>query len=173
MQPEPRKLRVLFLCTRNAARSQIAEAVMTSRLARQRSPRFEVASAGSAPGDAVHPLAIEALAAAGIDWRGRRPKGLDAVDHERWDLVITVCDRARESCPVFPGRPAFAHWGMDDPSDVVGNHATRLRAFRETVTELSRRIDLLLSLRFEVLERSALQATVSAMARTGFSRARG
>jgi protein-tyrosine-phosphatase len=163
-QPEANKLRVLFLCTRNSARSQIAEAVMMSRLARQNNPRFEVGSAGSAPGDAVHPLAIEALTSFGIDWRGRSPKGYEAVQGQRWDLIITVCDRAREACPSFPGQPAFAHWGMDDPASVFGDTTARERAFRDTVTYLSRRIDLLMSLRFESLERSALELRVEQIA---------
>ena len=163
-QPELTTLRVLFLCTRNSARSQIAEAVMSSRLSRQKNPRFEVGSAGSAPGDAVHPLAVEALASFGIDWRGRTPKGYEDVQGQRWDLIITVCDRAKESCPAFPGQPAFAHWGMDDPAGVFGDEATRERAFRDTVTYLSRRIDLLMALRFESLEQSALEMRVQQIA---------
>lgn len=137
---------------------------MTSRLAKDRAPRFDVASAGSSPGDSVHPLAVEALASFNIDWSGRHPKGIDAVEGHGWDLIITVCDRAKETCPVFPGQPAFAHWGMDDPADVFGDDAARRRAFRETITHLSRRIDLLLSLRFETLERAALAARVQRIA---------
>ena len=164
MKPEPAQLRVLFLCTRNSARSQIAEAIMASRLAKDSSPRFQVGSAGSSPGDAVHPLAVQALASFGIDWRARRPKGIDDVQAHPWDLIITVCDRAKETCPVFPGQPAFAHWGMDDPAEVFGDEAARVRAFRETCTYLSRRVDLLLALRFETLERAALEARVQRIA---------
>jgi len=147
-----RRLRVLFLCTHNSARSQIAEALF----ARKGGDRFTVASAGSAPARRVHPLAVEALADLRIDWSTRTPKGIDDVKREPWDLIITVCDRARESCPTFPHQPAFAHWSMEDPTEAQGEAAQR-RAFRETITYLSRRIDLLLALPFESLERSALE----------------
>lgn len=157
-------LRVLFLCTRNAARSQIAEAVMSGKLSRLAPRRFEVASAGAKPADRVHPFAIQALKEYGIDWSGRRPKSIDDLRDQRWDLIITVCDRAKETCPVFPGQPAFAHWGMDDPSDVLGDEASRRRAFRHVVTYLSRRVDLLLALPFERLARQALELQAQAIA---------
>lgn len=161
--PRTAPLRVLFLCTHNSARSQIAEALLTTKAERQAPGRFEVGSAGSMPGTRVHPLALEALSAYGIDWRGR-PKTIDSVCSRPWDLIITVCDRAKESCPVFPGRPAFAHWGMDDPSDVAGNEEARRRAFREVLTQLGRRIDLLLALPVERLERIALEKRVQQIA---------
>ena len=161
--PRTAPLRVLFLCTHNSARSQIAEALLESKAERQAPGRFEVASAGSMPGTRVHPLALEALAAYGIDWSGR-PKTIDSVSSRPWDLIITVCDRAKESCPVFPGRPAFAHWGMDDPSDVEGDEHARRRAFREVLTHLGRRIDLLLALPVERLERIALEKRVQQIA---------
>lgn len=155
-------LRVLFLCTHNSARSQMAEALLASKAARLAPGRFEVASAGSIPGTRVHPSAIEALASYGVDWRGR-PKSIDSVCAQPWDLIITVCDRAKETCPVMPGQPAFAHWGMDDPSEVEGEGAQR-RAFRETLSYLSRRIDLLLSLPIERLGRMALEKRVQHIA---------
>lgn len=164
MQPDRTvPLRVLFLCTHNAARSQMAEALLASKAARQAPGRFEVGSAGSMPGTRVHPLALEALSAHGIDWRGR-PKTIDSVCSRPWDLIITVCDRAKESCPVFPGRPAFAHWGMDDPSDVEGDEEARRRAFRDVLTHLGHRIDLLLALPVERLERFALEERVQQIA---------
>jgi len=160
----PSRLRVLFLCTRNAARSQIAEAVLAHKSAHQHPVRFEVASAGASPGDAVHPQALDVLRDHGIDWKDRRPKSIDSVHDQAWDLIITVCDRAREACPVFPGQPIFAHWGMEDPSDVAGTDAARARAFYETYLVLSRRIDLLLALPFESLERAALERKVRSIA---------
>ena len=136
-------IRVLFLCTHNSARSQIAEAL----LSRKRQGRFEVASAGTEPGEAVHPLALDALARAGIDWSGARPKGLEAVlDGTVWDLVITVCDRAREACPRLPGRPVTVHWGMPDPAAEEGGEETRKAAFWDVLTFLGRRVDLLCAL---------------------------
>ena len=160
---EPKRtLSVLFLCTHNSARSQIAEAIMTSKVARRAPGRYRVGSAGSNPGRAVHPGAIRALQRYGIEWTGKRPKSIDAVCAEPWDLIITVCDGARETCPTMPGQPAFAHWGMDDPSDVLG--AGQDRAFDETCVYLGRRIDLLFSIPFETLERRALELRVQKIA---------
>jgi arsenate reductase len=140
----------------------MAEALLASKSERLAAGRFEVASAGSTPGTRVHPLAIEALASYGIDWRAR-PKSIDSVCGQAWDLIITVCDRAKETCPIMPGQPAFAHWGMDDPSEVEGEDARR-RAFRQTLTYLNRRLDLLLALPVERLERMALEKRVQQIA---------
>jgi arsenate reductase (thioredoxin) len=148
-------LGVLFMCTGNSARSQIAEAILSSK---GRS-RFRVGSAGTKPAPRVNPGAIDVLRDHGIDWNGHRPKTIDEIQHEPWDLVITVCDNARESCPVFPGHPAFAHWGMSDPADVEPEEA-RARAFRETYQVLSRRIDLLLALPLEKLEQRLVELRV-------------
>jgi len=162
-QRDTRPLSVLFLCTQNSARSQIAEALMTRKIERVAPGRFTVASAGSAPAMRVNPMAVAALQAHGIDWKGRRPKPIDAVKDQRWDLIITVCDRARETCPTMPGQPAFAHWGIDDPSEVPDERA-RERAFAETAAYLARRIDLLLALPVETLERRALEMRVQQIA---------
>jgi protein-tyrosine-phosphatase len=161
--PVAKPLNVLFLCTHNSARSQIAEALLLRKSERLDDGRFHVASAGSTPGTVVHPMAVSALKSFGIDWTGRRPKSIDAVTSRDWDLIITVCDRAKESCPTMPGRPAFAHWGMDDPSE-ISEGAARARAFTATVTYLNRRIDLLLSLPVEKLERRALELRVQQIA---------
>ncbi|MGH7542072.1 MAG: arsenate reductase ArsC [Gemmatimonadota bacterium] len=152
--------RVLFLCTHNSARSQIAEALLGAR----GGGRFVAASAGSDRAPTVHPMVVELLASLGIDRRGRRPRGLEAVAEERWDLVITVCDRARESCARLPGRPLAAHWGMRDPVAVEGDEAARRAAFRDTVQILSRRIDLLLALPLEKQRRLAMGARLRAIA---------
>lgn len=101
-------------------------------------------------------MAIAALAEHGIDWTDHKPKSTDDVSQDNWDLIITVCDRARESCPSFPGRPVFAHWSIVDPSDVVDAEGQRT-AFRATMADLGRRIDLLLSLPLDRLERAALK----------------
>ena len=149
-------LRVLILCTGNSARSQIAEAL----LAHKGAGRFEVASAGSRPASRVNPFAVEVLREVGISWEGKVPKGLDGLDAQRWDFVITVCDRAKEACPIFPGTPILAHWGMPDPAEVEGTDDARRRAFRETLLVLGRRIDLLLALPIAKLERLALEREV-------------
>ena len=149
-------LRVLILCTGNSARSQIAEAL----LAHKGAGRFEVASAGSRPASRVNPFTVEVLREVGISWDGKVPKGLDGLDAQRWDFVITVCDRAKEACPIFPGTPILAHWGMPDPAEVEGTDDARRRAFRETLLVLGRRIDLLLALPIAKLERLALEREV-------------
>lgn len=148
---ESRSLRVLFLCTGNSARSQMAEAIMNAK----GKGRFRAESAGSRPAARVNPFAIETLRDFQIPWTGHPPRGMDGLERERWDLVITVCDNAKESCPIFPGQPVVAHWGMPDPADVEG--------FRDAFVLLSRRIDLLLALPFEKLERLALEARVRAI----------
>ncbi len=146
-----RPLRLLFLCTGNSARSQIAEALLQKKGWR----RFITGSAGSHPAPAVNPLAIAVLGEYGIDWEGRKPKSIDDVMDEKWDFVITVCDRAKESCPIFPGQPVFAHWGLPDPAEATGTGDERLRVFREAAVQLGRRIDLMLALPLEKLERHA------------------
>ncbi len=89
---------------------------------------------------------------------------MDGLQREHWDFVITVCDRAKEACPIFPGQPVLAHWGMPDPAAVEGDEATKRNAFREAFLLLSRRIDLLVALPFEHLEQLALEASVQAIA---------
>jgi protein-tyrosine-phosphatase len=150
--PAGRPLRILFLCTRNAARSQMAEAVLT----RKGRGRYTAASAGSDPASAVDPLALRVLQDQEIEWRGR-PKGFDAVREEAWDFVITLCDRAREACPSFPGQPVFAHWGIPDPAEAQGGDERRYLAFEEALGYISRRIDLLLALPHGKMARAAVE----------------
>lgn len=154
-----RPLRVLILCTGNSARSQMAEAILNQK----GRGRFVAESAGSQPAARVNPYAVEALREAGIDWRGRQPRGSDGLETQPWDIVITVCDRAREACPYFPGQPVLAHWGMEDPASVEGDDETKRRAFREALQLIARRIDLMLALPTEKLERLALQERLRAI----------
>jgi arsenate reductase (thioredoxin) len=90
---------------------------------------------------------------------------MDGLEREQWDFVITVCDRAKEACPYFPGQPIIAHWGMDDPADVEGSDATKTRAFDLAMLTLARRIDLLLALPIDKLQRLALESRVRAIGR--------
>jgi protein-tyrosine-phosphatase/DNA-binding transcriptional ArsR family regulator len=128
-------LRVLYLCTHNSARSQIAEGILRQRTNGQ----IEVFSAGTQPGT-VHPLAVRAMAEAGIDIRRQRSKHLSEYIDQAFDTVVTVCDRARGTCPVFPGAPEVIHWSIPDPASVEGDEITRLAAFRQTVEEIDRRV---------------------------------
>ena len=125
--------------------------------------RFEAQSAGSRPADRVNAHAITTLEAYHIPWAGRAPRGIDGLEREPWDFVITVCDRAKESCPIFSGQPMLAHWGMPDPAEVQGDEVTKRAAFRDAFLLISRRIDLLLALPLEKLERLALQTRVRAI----------
>ena len=118
--------------------------------------RFTAESAGSAPAARVNPLAIEALRETGIEWHGHQPRNVSELAGRRFDFVITVCDNARESCPVFPGHPVHAHWGMEDPAAVEGTGADKARAFRDARILIARRIDLMLALPVEKLERVSL-----------------
>jgi arsenate reductase len=127
--------RVLFLCTHNSARSQMAEAFLRARAG----DRFEAASAGT-EATRVHPLAIRVMDETGIDIRGHRSKTVDALLDQPWDYVITVCDQANERCPVFPGRTTRRHWSFDDPSQAVGSEDDRLRTFRRIRDEIARAI---------------------------------
>jgi arsenate reductase len=156
---EPRPFRVLVLCTGNSARSQMAEAILNTKAR----GRFVAESAGSAPAPQVNPHAIAALREVGIDWSGHSPRGMDGLEREPWDFVITVCDRAKEVCPVFPGQPVVAHWGMPDPADARGTEEEIQGAFRDALLTLSRRIDLLLALPVEKLERLALEKGVQSI----------
>jgi protein-tyrosine-phosphatase len=99
----------------------------------------------------------------GIEWRGHPPRSVESLERQAWDFVITVCDKARESCPVFPGQPVLAHWGMPDPAAVAGSDAVREAAFRDALQLVSRRIDLMLALPIEKLERLALERRVRAI----------
>jgi arsenate reductase len=163
MQAKEKMFRVLFLCTGNSARSQIAEKVLN----RKGRGRFVAESAGSHPAAEVNPYAIEALERHGYFWTGGYPRSVDGLTVQDWDFVITVCDRAREACPFFPGQPVIAHWGMADPAAVEGTEAEKGRAFDDTVLLISRRLDLFLALPMEKLSRLALENRVKDIGQTG------
>ncbi len=154
---------VLFLCTGNSARSIMAECA----LQHWGGDRFRAYSAGSHPTGEPHPLAIELLQRMQMRTTGLRSKSWDEFSGPaapELDIVITVCDRARgESCPVWPGQPALAHWGCDDPAACDGDRARRERAFRRVYTEIESRIELLISLPIERLDRLALNARLEAI----------
>jgi protein-tyrosine-phosphatase len=125
--------------------------------------RFEAHSAGSHPAARVNPLAIDALRHAGIEWKGHAPQGMTGLERERWDFVITVCDNAREACPIFPGQPVLAHWGMEDPAEVDGTDEEKQRAFEQARLLITRRLSLLIELPLEKLEGLARAAKLQAI----------
>lgn len=134
-------LRVLFLCTENSARSQMAEGLLR-HLAGE---RVEVASAGSEPSQ-VHPYAVQVLAHMGIDIQEQRSKHVDLFRDQTFDAVITVCDCMRESCPPFPGAQEQIHWSLPDPVALEGSEAERLQAFEQMAWQLESRVRHFLAL---------------------------
>jgi arsenate reductase len=128
-------MRVLILCTGNSARSQMGEGLLRSLS----HGAVEVYSAGTHP-SRVNPLAIEAMKEVGIDISAHRSKSVQEFTGQRFDIVITVCDNARESCPIFPGAPERLHWSYPDPALAEGSHEERLRAFREVRDDMLRKL---------------------------------
>jgi arsenate reductase (thioredoxin) len=157
---------VLFLCTGNSARSIIAEAILT----REGAGRFKVFSAGSYPKGVLHPYAIDLLRKLNYRTDGFRSKSWDEFATESaplLDFVFTVCDDAAgEVCPVWPGQPMTAHWGIPDPAAVEGTEAERRLAFAEAYRMLSNRISVFVSLPLASLDRLALQKRLTEIGRT-------
>jgi arsenate reductase len=157
----------LFICTHNSARSIMAEAILNAA----GRGRFRAYSAGSSPSGRVHPLALETLASMHLPTEGFRSKDWSEFarpDAPKLDFVFTVCDKAAgETCPVWPGQPMTAHWGVEDPSAVEGDEDARRRVFRDTGTVLKRRIDLMLSLPLQTLDRMSLQHHLDDIGRRG------
>lgn len=153
--------RVLFLCTGNSARSILAEAI----LARLGGDRFAAESAGSRPRGEVHALALRTLRDAGLATGELRSKSVDQLLHagRRYDLVITVCDRAAEDCPVFPGAPQVVAWHLPDPAAAEGTEAERLGAFRRTFAALEARIRGLVGLPPEALRDAGARERIAGL----------
>jgi arsenate reductase len=152
-----RAYNVLFLCTGNSARSIIAEAALNS----EGRGRFKAYSAGSFPVGAVNPHALALLRQSGLATDGLRSKSWSEFSRPgapELDFVFTVCDNAAgEVCPVWPGQPITAHWGVPDPAAVTGSDAEKAKAFRETLRVLSNRIRVFAALPFEKLDRLKLK----------------
>ena len=128
-------MRVLFVCTHNSARSQMAEGFLRAMAG----AHFEAASAGT-EATRVHPLAILVMEEVGIDLTGHASKTIDAFLSQPWDYVITVCDSANERCPMFPGGTTRIHWSFDDPSQATGTDEDRLKKFRRVRDEIQGRL---------------------------------
>jgi arsenate reductase len=134
-EPIPRR-RVLILCTGNSCRSQMAEGWVRHELGN----RWEVASAGTHPAWAVHPLSVRAMAEVGIDISGQQPKHWEPFLDEKWDLVVTVCDSARESCPLFPGAAEQIHVSFPDPILAEGREEERMAVYRQVRDDIRARL---------------------------------
>lgn len=156
---------VLFLCTGNSARSILAEAILN----RAAGDRFRAYSAGSHPKGSVHPMALAVLQEHGYETAGLRSKSWDefaAAGAPSLDFVFTVCnDAAGETCPVWPGRPMTAHWGIPDPAAFEGPPEEQHRVFQQAFLALARRIELLASLPLEALDRLSLQRRLQEIGR--------
>jgi arsenate reductase len=154
---------VLFLCTGNSARSILAESLVNH----WGRGRFVGYSAGSHPKGAVHPLALEVLGQYRMPTEGLRSKSWEEFARPGappLNFVFTVCDRAaKEVCPLWPGQPMTAHWGIEDPAAVDGSEDEKLRAFRKAFRELDARVKIFTSLRLELLDRMALQKQLDAI----------
>ena len=140
--------KILFLCTGNSARSIFAEYII-KRLGRG---RFDSYSAGASPKGVVHPMALRVLHELyRLDITDARSKSWDEFKNSEFDFVITLCDSAKESCPVWPGQPIIAHWSSPDPSAFEGNDEDKHRFFTQVALQIQRRLDLLCSLPFDKL----------------------
>jgi arsenate reductase len=150
-RPEPgRPIRVFFVCTGNSARSLIAEGLLRHKGGAD----FDVESAGTHP-RGVNPFTLRVMAEAGVEMSHARSKSVTEFLDQEFDYVITVCDQAREACPVFPGSHETLHWGYTDPAEVEGTDEEKLRAFRRTMIAMSERID-----QFVIIARRTRAGTV-------------
>lgn len=161
----PSHYNVLFLCTGNSARSILAESILNKK----GRANFTAYSAGSFPKGAVHPMALKQLENSHLPTNGLRSKSWDEFampGAPKLDFVFTVCDNAtRETCPLWPGQPITAHWGVPDPAAVDGTPAEIERAFRDAFMILDRRINLFLSLPIASLEKLAIKKEVDRIGR--------
>lgn len=155
---------VLFLCTGNSARSIMAEAILNHL----GDGRFNSYSAGSHPKGEVHPDTIRLLKQMNLDISRLRSKSLEEFstsDAPKMDFVFTVCDKAAEMCPIWPGHPVTAHWGVPDPARVEGDEGTRLAAFREAYRQLHHRIRAFTELSWNSLNEAAMKKELESIGR--------
>lgn len=154
--------KVLFLCTGNSARSQMAE-VLLKRFGKG---KYEVYSAGSEPNQQVHPLALKVILKNQYVIDGLKPKNMMELIDNEFDFVITLCDKMLENCPIFPSQPIYAHWGMPDPVQFEGSDVEKEEYFSKTFREISNRIHMFLCIDIEKLERQEIEKELGEIANT-------
>lgn len=151
------KKKVLFLCTGNSARSQMAEAILNLK----GNDKFIAYSAGTDPACEINPLAVKVMARMGIDISDKKTKSYKVYENEEFDFVITLCNKGKEQCISYIGKPIFAHWGLPDPADFEGTEIEKLRQFEDILKQLITRISLFSSIRMDKLDRMALELKTS------------
>lgn len=154
MNPQKSRFKLLFLCTGNSARSILAEYLVKKYAA----DKFDVVSAGSNPKPAPHPLALAILREHyGIEAADARSKSWEEFQDVEFDFVITLCDNAKESCPIWPGQPIIAHWGSPDPAEAGGTNEQNEKVFWDVSQQIKRRLELFWSLPFDKLDALRLE----------------
>ena len=147
------KKKILFLCTQNAARSQMAEAILNSK----RNDNFIAFSAGSQPANEINIYAQLVMKETGIDISSYKPKSVEQFINEDFDFIITLCDKDKKECPVLSNDAIYAHWGMADPRDFKGTNEEKTDHFKKIRNELNIRIELLISLPLDKLDKPMLR----------------
>ncbi|MBD3181844.1 arsenate reductase ArsC [Candidatus Poribacteria bacterium] len=137
-----KKAKVLFICTGNSARSQMSEGL----LRKMAGDITDVYSAGTKPSEKVNPFALKMLSDSGIDTSGHYTKSVTEFLDKEFDIIITVCDNARQNCPVFPGKAVKYHWNLEDPASVEGTEEEKLEVFRNTFADISKRVSELIDM---------------------------
>jgi len=154
MNSPKQRFKLLFLCTGNSARSILAEYIVK----KYATDKFDVFSAGSNPKPSPHPLALKTLRDHfAIEPTEARSKSWEEFKDITFDFVITLCDNAKESCPVWPGQPVVAHWGSADPADATGTDGQKEKVFWSVAQQIKRRLELFWSLPFDKLDRLRLE----------------
>lgn len=154
--------KVLFLCTGNSARSQMAE-VALNRFGKD---KYIASSAGSQPREKVDPYALKAIENSGFSTESLYPKEMNQFENEEFDFIITLCDKMKENCPIFPNRPIYAHWGMPDPASFVGSPEEKTECFNRTFQEICNRIHLFMNVKIEKRDRIEIEKELGEIANT-------
>lgn len=154
--------KVLFLCTGNSCRSQMAEAILNNAA----HGKYQAFSAGSEPKDHVHPYTLQLFDLEGFDTEQVKPKNMEPFIGQEIDFVITLCDKMHENCPVFPSKPLYAHWGMPDPASYKGTEDEIKAFFKKTYLEIANRIHMFMLIDMKNMDRADIEAELGDIANT-------